>query len=387
MSSTIRLWVTSAALLTLAQIATAQMHGPRVGVMDLEPATGDSMFTEEASIALTAALVRTRNLEVLDQSALVQEYLTGTVRRQVEREELLQTIGVESCSETQCLAELGAEVGARFMIAGTVSRRANATTIGVRMVDVFERRILAYPTKNYGGDALGALDRAMSAIAADIVGAIPGILHLTGVPADATILVDGEERTWQADRALNITPGRHHIQALRDGFFDVSSRVDVEYGEPVYEDLAMRPKSQLSAGTRSLIVPGLGHYYSGRPVRGTAYLMLEVAALAGAVYGFRQFTDASDLYESAKTDYEGMAKLEYTQPEIDGARELMYTRYDESRSARSLAISLLAGLAAVHIVSSLDAVLGFPDIRNVRIVQRDRVAALRIDVVLPFRPL
>lgn len=365
--------------------AVAQVSKPRIGVMNIEAEAVNAPLARQATVALTAALVGTRMFEVLDQSGMVQEFVTGTARQHAERERLLETLRGEVCTETQCLADLGYALEARFMVTGNLTGTQRSATVAVRLVDVFSTSILAYPTRTISSNAAGAVNSLMSEIATDLVHALPGEVHLFGLPADAAVSVDGKQVTWRSDRPLDLAPGRHEILARRRGFGGASTTVDVEYGAPVERQLALERKSALAATGRSLVFPGLGQFYSERSGRGTFYLVLELAALGGVGYTVYANTQANSDYDDAKAEYLNIGS-NATQEQFDAARARMNDAYDKTASTSQLALIAVGAFAGLHLVNVIDAWIGFPDLSNVRIVERrDGTSMIQVRIELAGR--
>jgi TolB-like protein len=356
-------------LLIVSISASAQTGKPKVGVLNFQSSQQDSMLAIQANVALMSALVGSGKLEVLDHSTMVQDFLSGTARQHAERERFLETLRGESCNETQCLIDIGFALETRYMVAGTVSRWQNSTTIAVRLVDVSTTSILAYPSETVQGDPIASLATSARAIAEDIVQALPGEVYLVGLPDDATIWIDNVETTWRPERQLPITPGRHNIRAERSGFFGVTKRVDVEYGEPKYVHFKLRQFSRGGATLRSLMLPGWGQIYSDRKIRGALYLALEAGAIGALGFAIQQSNSANTAYDVAKLEYFGLT-AGHPDHEFISKRKAMVDKWDDVQSARNVGYASLAALALVHVVSALDATVGFPDLASVRIVER-----------------
>jgi len=351
--------------------------------MNLEAEAANAQLARQATVALTAALVNTRMFEVLDQSGMVEELLKGIARQHVQREQLLEALRGEACTETQCLADLGYALEARFMVTGNLTGTQRSLMVAVRLVDVYSTSIIAFPTRTISGGAPGTVNSIMAEIAADLVHALPGEVHLFGLPADATVFVDVKRVAWREDRPLNLAPGRHEISATRRGFGEAATTVDVEYGAPVERQLALERKRALAAMGRSLVIPGLGQFYSERPARGAFYLVFELAALGGAGYAVYANKAANKDYDDAKAEYLDLSGPSVTVAQLDAARKKMTDAYDRARSTHQIGLIAVGAFVGLHLVNVLDAWIGFPDLSNVRIVGRPggaSVIEMRIEI-------
>jgi len=364
------------AVILAASVISAQVEKPKIGVMNFEADEANATLARQATVALTAALVNTRMFEVLDQSSMAREFLTGIARQHAERERFLETLRGEACTETQCLADLGYALEARFMVTGNLTRTPRATTVAVRLVDVFSTSILAYPTRTYGGDVAASLDTSIAGVAAELVHALPGEVYLYGLPLDARVTVDSKPVTWRSDRPLELTPGRHEIGAKRRGFGEATVRVDAEYNVPAYREIPLPRKGAGSALARSLVLPGWGQFYSERSARGTLFLVAEVAALGGVGYTAYANIAANSDYDDAKAQYVGLTASNVTQAQLDAARRKMLDAYDKTKSTKNLGLVALGVFAGIHLLDVLDAAIGFPNVGGVQLVPRPSGASL-----------
>lgn len=71
------------------------------------------------------------------------------------------------------------------------------------------------------------------------------------------------------------------------------------------------PKMKI-ASTLSWVFPGMGHYYSGRAVKGLFYTGLELATLAGVAMASSSFSEESEAYKLAISEYDALDKVNST---------------------------------------------------------------------------
>lgn len=114
---------------------------------------------------------------------------------------------------------------------------------------------------------------------------------------------------------------------------------------------------------------GLGQFYSDRSVRGTLYLVLELASLGGVGYTAYASIAANSDYDDAKAECTGLTGANVTQAELDAARRKMTDAYDKTKSTSQMGLIAFGAFAGLHLANVLDAGIGFPDLSNVRIVE------------------
>lgn len=122
-------------LLALAAASPAQPEPMRVLVLDVE---GDSLSREEAGIlrdTLAAELAQRRGIEVLSSE---------DVRRVLDVEAQRQAAGCEGQSD--CLAEIGAALGADRVVYGNVGRLGEAWVVSLSVVDPNDARAFGRDT-------------------------------------------------------------------------------------------------------------------------------------------------------------------------------------------------------------------------------------------------
>ena len=131
------------------------------------------------------------------------------------------------------------------------------------------------------------------------------------------------------------------------------------YNSPTDARIALPRKRKSGAVVRSLLFPGLGHFYSGRSGRGVLYLLAELAVAGGTGYAIELGRRAREDYHDAKTAYLSLPDG-LDQPAYDNARSGMVRKWDETRTMRRYQIVGLCALAGIHALNVLDATIWFP---------------------------
>ena len=169
--------------------------------MDFKADTALSVLARQASRDLASALVRTGTFVVLDQSEMVETFNREAVRRQINREMLLELLGQREQIDEGGLSTIGRALDAQFMVAGHIEQSRRQTRIWVRLVDVSTTSIFGYPRREF--ESGGSLAQEMTSIAAELVRSLPGEVHLTLVPEDARVTVDGRRAHWSPEGRLS----------------------------------------------------------------------------------------------------------------------------------------------------------------------------------------
>ena len=375
------------AMVLLAGHAWAQEGRTLIGVMNFHASGVEQNIARQASEALCAALVQTRAVAVLDQSGILEQFMVDVARQSERRRTILEAVSGEGCTSTECLADIGAELEAQFMVTGRVERVGGEVEISARMVHVASARILAYANARFAWDTKRLRDVEMPRMADALIQALSSKVMLRGLPRDATVLIDGEPVLWQPDRPLAVPPGPHRLLARRPGFHDASELTVIEYrhefSDPLEIDLGMRSKSLAGAVARSFVFPGWGQFYGDRPVRGTLYLVGELAMAGAVAYTWLMNQQANDDYEAAKKAYVELSGPDATQTALDDHHRQMQDEWDNTRSTRTYHLAAWGALAGLHLLNFLDAGVGFPSLSAVRMASlSDDASGVGIQIAL-----
>ena len=97
-------------------------------------------------------------------------------------------------------------------------------------------------------------------------------LIIEGSPKDAIVKVNGEEIGKIPTEKLALTYGEYHISISKPGFFSTDESITINNEYDFRHNIHLEPKSKLSAGLYSTLLPGSGQVYSGRPLKGKSFL-------------------------------------------------------------------------------------------------------------------
>jgi len=183
-----------------------------------------------------------------------------------------------ACDTDECVVQVGKILGAQKMITGHIDFTESVLTLEVSLVDIvstiIEHKAIARAssiTDILEISTRSVVGRLARDVAEDVglSSLLPTTLTLISYPKGAKIIVDGEIQIQVTpDELRDLQPGTHNIEVTAPGYYTWRESVRLESGGDTEIQFVLKPKSRFKAGVLSLIVPGLGQYYSGRPVTG-----------------------------------------------------------------------------------------------------------------------
>jgi TolB-like protein len=254
----------------------------------------------------------------LEATSLTNRFRTSVgdvgVMRLVERgmmEEVLQEQGFQQtgCTSEECAVEVGQLLGVQNMIGGSIGRVGDTFTIDVRMISVQSGVSLMTKQMTYAGK---------------VDGLIIEIEILAYELFEATI----------PDELL----------ARRKSGVPVAS-------------VAVRQKTRMGAVMRSMIVPGLGQFYSGNKLYGTGFLVGELAVVGIFAATFSNYQTATDDYNN----YNQLYLNEENQDLIAEYRSKIEKSHEEIEASKSLMDNLASAASSIWALNVVHAFLIKPD--------------------------
>lgn len=181
-----------------------------------------------------------------------------------------------------------------------------------------------------------------------------GSLTLMSRPAGAWFRLEGDvavvgRTPMTLNRGLT---GRFRISGSEIGYQRWSRTVELDGVTADTVWIALRQKSGLMAGVRSLVLPGWGQFYDDHRVRGTVFLISGIAVGAGVGVSELIYRDRQDEVEAADAAY-----VANQTPETLAARDRAVSRADDVRQVRGI---LLGAAAGVVVLSVIDAAVSVP---------------------------
>jgi len=198
-----------------------------------------------------------------------------------------------------------------------------------------------------------------------IVGLAPSVFAQDGggvvvesIPPGAVVELVGQHvfhgvTPWRLDRGLS---GTYEVRAYKAGYEEWEGYVLLSSTRRDSISIRLSRKTPLGAGLRSAIVPGWGQYYTGQNVKGTMFLVAELAAAAGVLWTNEKRDDAQTDYSEARLEYlaaDQVDEVEARYLEMKKAYDELF-RWHEKRKQWSYAA------AAIWLANLLDATILFP---------------------------
>ena len=109
-----------------------------------------------------------------------------------------------------------------------------------------------------------------------------GWVSVTGSPNKATIIIKGKK--FQAPLSYHeLSRGKYKLDVKKKGYRSstIPFTVRAQKVKKINYDLTQLDRS--IARKRSMIFPGLGHFYAENPIRGTFWMLLESASLISTI--------------------------------------------------------------------------------------------------------
>ena len=181
---------------------------------------------------------------------------------------------------------------------------------------------------------------------------------MESIPPGAVVELVGQHvfhgvTPWRLDRGLS---GTYEVRAYKAGYEEWEGYVLLSSTRRDSISIRLSRKTPLGAGLRSAIVPGWGQYYTGQNVKGTMFLVAELAAAAGVLWTNEKRDDAQTDYSEARLEYlaaDQVDEVEARYLEMKKAYDELF-RWHEKRKQWSYAA------AAIWLANLLDATILFP---------------------------
>jgi TolB-like protein len=203
------------------------------------------------------------------------------IRRVLSFEQERQLLG---CADEQCVVNLGAALGADWIVTGNLGKLGEKFLISVRVVDL------------KAGKALAAADRTVNTIeelaetAKDLIHKVltgteresKGVVAISVTERDARILVDGQAvGISPLTEPLRLIAGRHRVRVEKTNFVTWEGAVDIGAGTTTTVEVGLQPEGSTLVGWWA-----------------TALALAAASAGAGGAFGYL----AQDTYCRQPTD-------------------------------------------------------------------------------------
>ncbi len=174
---------------------------------------------------------------------------------------------------------------------------------------------------------------------------------------------DTEQRTILGSPAheLDLTPGTYTIAVRAHGYTRWQREIELSDGDDLTFPLVHNPKSRFTAGLFSLVIPGTGQFYFGRPGRGIFALAAGAASIAYGLSSFDSYVVLRDDYNDLRADY-AAATIYADLVGIKADLDETYTDLQSERDKLGTAVGLI-GL--VWFLNVIDAAILEPRARSI----------------------
>ncbi|MFC1529805.1 CsgG/HfaB family protein [Gemmatimonadota bacterium] len=372
-----------------AGIATQQQEPITVGVIDLEVNNVDEGEARAVSERLRTWLGRTGVFQVIERNQM---------------DDIMEELGFQysgACNTDECVVQVGQMLGATKMIAGSISLVGTLYSLQVRIVDMTTSRIEHTSFRDEEDGMNAVLREATQFVANELAAFVRGTatepasgpgepatpltaqITLQNGVAGSIVRITGDdnqrEKLTGASHNLTLPPGTYTVTVRLPGYTSWQQEIQLNTGDQLPLPLLHRRKSRLAAGLFSLVVPGAGHYYSGRNGRGTLALLSGAAAVVYGVSRFETYVSLRNEYDGLRGDYAAATLYE----DLADIKTRMDDSFAELQSVRDNLDGVVALLGLVWVLNAADAIFLMPRHPSVQEINGAGAgAALKPDLVL-----
>ena len=286
-------------LLTLLNISFLFAQDPlrTLAVLDFEGRGINSLEAATLTDRFTSEIGQTNAMRLVDRT-MVEEIL---------KEQGFQQSG---CTSGECAVEVGALLGVQFMINGSIGKLGETFTIDVKMTSVES----------------GATEETRNVT---YIGKVDGLV------------TEIELLAWDI---MNLEAP----EALKE---------KKRLGAQAFLASQAKQKTRTGALLRSMLVPGLGQYYSGKKLMAAGFLVSELAVLG-------LYASANSAYTTATDDFNNFQNLYNTEKDplmIADYRSKVNSSHDDIKSNKDLMNQMAMAAGGIWALNVIHAFLIKPD--------------------------
>ncbi len=215
-----------------AEAVTPAPDAERIGILELTVIGLDKTIGATAIDTLAEAIARTGRHEVITRNELVA---------MLNAEANKQLLG---CTDTDCLAAIGAAAGVELALSGSIARLDELLVVGLQLVDVSSAAVRGRVALEYAAP-LGGLPRLLELAALRLIypaeELTPGTTRFTGLPAEATLTIDGVARGQGPTTLDGLEVGIHRLTVTAPGFELYSAPFIVLGGDAAEQTVRLTP--------------------------------------------------------------------------------------------------------------------------------------------------
>lgn len=206
----------------------------KLAVLDLRPLGAD-----ESSAATVTQLLAVH----IAETGLFQVVSRDDLRALLSHEQDKRMLGAEADPAT--MAKLGDAVGARYLVAGSLSKLGDTHILNAQLIATADARVLKRVKRvvpvDGSEDGLGEVKRAAFALVQPVRQGATGFLSLRGVQEGTGVYLDDQlVATAPVDRAP-VPGGLHALSLKREGFVNWAREVEIRPGEVETINAVMTP--------------------------------------------------------------------------------------------------------------------------------------------------
>jgi hypothetical protein len=213
-----------------------------IGVLDLEANNVDAGEAAAITNRLRLALSRTQVFRLIERANMDQ---------------ILEEVGFQltgACDTDECIVQVGKILGARKMVAGSVSQVGTMYTLQIRLIDIETSQIDNEVVQDVFGGIEEVLTQATISVANQLAGIDPaqGIqpqtqpitgggaasIEVTSDPPGANVTIGGEFK-GTTPITVNLTEGTHEVAVELDGYRTQTRTVQLTAGTTQAEDFTL----------------------------------------------------------------------------------------------------------------------------------------------------
>jgi len=168
-----------------------------------------------------------------------------------------------------------------------------------------------------------------------------GWVSMTGMPENATVLLKG--RKYSTPLTYHeLIKGRNTLRISKNGYKGKSISFFIKAKKLTKLEYKLIPLVRSKAVLRSIIFPGLGHFYA-ESSKGGLFFFLGAVTGAGAVYS------GNDLYTGKTTNY-NVAKENYLSATDPVEIERLRSIYQSTLDKKNLSLNITIGFSSAYLV-------------------------------------
>lgn len=178
----------------------------------------------------------------------------------------------------------------------------------------------------------------------------------------ATISVNGQRQSQVLPaQGLTLRPGSYSIEVKAVGYHVWNRSIDLNDGDNQTLTVILSPKSRTTAGALSLLIPGMGQFYSRRPASGVLMLVGNAALTGYSAALYSQRNTLQDEYAVLQSRYDQASSID----EVTQARAVLLAKHQELQNNHQRLSTMGLVLGGLWALNVLDAVALMPRLPSV----------------------